>query len=108
MAAPHTKSRATKRVAALLPVTVEVNGTSAVGVTIDLSAGGVGLELNKLPRAGDVVSLRVNMPGGLVIETTAEVMHAGVAKRDRCGLRFKGLDQRALTAIHELVSRLSP
>jgi hypothetical protein len=104
MSSTYAIERKTKRVPALLPAFVRCGGNASTGVAVDLSAGGAGLQLNKLPSRGEIVDVRIHMPGGLVIETQAEVMHAGVADRDRCGLRFRDLDQRALCAIYSFVA----
>jgi hypothetical protein len=91
--------RVHRRVRLERDVTVELENARFTGRSINVSVGGMALELACDPRAiaaGDRVTVRLDLGSGAFALTTGEVMR--VTARE-IGLRFVALDRTSLLAL---------
>jgi PilZ domain len=91
------------------------DGSSRVeGAIRNISVLGVYLGVDPIPKVGEKLRLRFELPGGSV-EVEAEVAWRNTSQRHKvaslpagCGLRFLGLGQRDRSRIEELVRSFGP
>ncbi len=105
----HEKRR-TPRVP--LPAKIKVETVRGTFNTFgrDLSEGGMGIYLSKLPPTGSPVTVRFNLPGSeQQIEITAEVKYHSRGKPgttdDWMGIKFLRMDAASQSTIHSFVKR---
>ena len=96
----RTSSRVDVRVAAVVTAGEAVHEA----LCVNLSTGGLALQLEQPPMPGETVAVVIAMPNGENIDAQAEVVHTGARNPDEVGARFVNLDQGALMAIHSFVA----
>ena len=74
---------------------------------MNVSTGGLAVELDPLPAVGDRLGIEVHLEDGGRIVAEGEVRHAGQRTPREAGVRFSTLEPASLIAIHSLVGRYS-
>jgi len=105
-----------KRVAFVQPCHVAAGGAEAEGTIRNISVLGVYLAVEPIPKAGEALRLRFDLPEGAgTVEVDAEVAWRNTPQRRKvpslppgCGLRFIDLGDRDRRRLEALVTSLAP
>jgi hypothetical protein len=97
-------ARRDHRVPLRTPIEVWTHGTSALGETLNVGAGGLLIECRRKLQVGTHIRVLFNLPTGHTISTECEVLH--VHAGHQAGLLFLKLEEAARAAICEFIDRM--
>jgi len=106
---PGYEQRRTVRVPLLIPVKVRSSIGTFQGQGRDISMGGIGVYLQRLPPEGSMIEVRLSLPkGDKPIEVTGEVVYVkrGGPADNWMGIRFTRMDADSAAALRSYVTKI--